>query len=383
MPDSAGSSILLAMRYLAMVVWLFVCVAAAGQAWGWSIKEHVLLTRLAAARLIADPATPPEMKAWLQRGIGGPVPTMADEKEFYLHKRVGVFPRGVDGLPYWATYPDLAAMSGGERKVEPFGVTEQKLHFIDVEFFNPDAAKQTYADDLSAKPKLADFPKDRNDERYKRAGMLPFAVEYAYGQMTRAIKEGRLEDRPGLRPRDDHAARWAGVLAHYLEDNTQPHHATEDYQSKSYFRPATRDPRRAPNVHSDVEYKLVDDDFNDYLDLRQQQWNLLLKALDEVQDPTDVRDPWGSTLAVSLASYDALPMIGRAAVAAYPEAGQSGAGPWKPEVFFHYKGQYQGREMTVMEMKARQQAWAVKRVARMWRAAWDEAIKTEKQGERR
>ena len=364
------------MRKMGLVV---ACLCAsfciAGRAWGWSLKEHVLLTRMAAARLIADPATPPEMKAWLERGIGGKVPTLEEEKQFYLHKRIGVFPRGVDGLPFWATYPDLNAMAGGERKVEPFGVTEQKLHFIDVEYLNPDASKQVYADDLSARPKLADFPRDRNDERYQRAGMLPFAVEHAYAQMVKAIREGRLEDRDGLRPRDEHAVRWAGVLAHYLEDNTQPQHATEDYQSKSYFKKVAPDPRRAPFVHSDVEYKLVDDDFNDYLDLREEQWNLLVKALDEVQDTTDIRDLWASTLAVALESYDALPMIGRGAVAAYPKAGPTGPGPWDAAAFFHHKGKYQGREMTVMEMKARQQAWAVKRVARIWRQAWDDGTR--------
>jgi len=118
--------------------------------------------------------------------------------------------------------------------------------------------------------------------------------------------------------------------------------------------------------------------FNDYLDLREKQWNLLIKALDEVQDTTDIRDLWASTLAVALESYDALPMIGRGAVAAYPKAGPTGPGPWNAAAFFHHKGQYQGREMSVMEMKARQQAWAVKRVERMWRQAWDEATRTGK-----
>ena len=43
------------------------------------------------------------------------------------------------------------------------------------------------------------------------------------------------------------------------------------------------------------------------------------------------------------------------------------------EAFFHFKGTYGGREMTLLEMKARQEAWAVKRVQRLWRRAWDEA----------
>jgi hypothetical protein len=63
--------------------------------------------------------------------------------------------------------------------------------------------------------------------------------------------------------------KWAGFLAHYVQDNTQPHHATEDYQSRSYF-PKIKDPKKAPNVHADIEYRMVDDEFNDYADLREE-----------------------------------------------------------------------------------------------------------------
>ena len=81
---------------------------------------------------------------------------------------------------------------------------------------------------------------------------------------------------------------------------------------------------------------------------------------------------------MSLASYDALPLIGLAAMAATKQAGTPGrpegpAQPFDTNVFFHFKGSYAGREMTVMEMKARQQAWAVRRVERLWLQAWNEA----------
>jgi hypothetical protein len=97
------------------------------------------------------------------------------------------------------------------------------------------------------------------------------------------------------------------------------------------------------------------------------------KALEEVKDPVRTDDLWQATLEVSLTSYDALPMIGQAARAAYPELGATGRGRWDAEAFFHYRGQYQGRPMTVMEMKAYQWAWAVKRVQRVWRQAWEES----------
>lgn len=360
------------MRYLAGIgLMLLLCASARA----WSNKEHILLTRLAAARLIQSPDTPEPMKQWLLRGLGGKAITIEEAQRYFIETRVGLIPRGVDGLPFWATYPDMMALADkSERKLEPFGVSEQKLHFIDLEFFNPDPAKRTYADDLSARPKAADVPRDLKDERYKQSGMLPFTVEHHHRLLVKALKEKRLDDAPGQFPRDDHAIRWAGCLAHYLQDNTQPQHATEDYQSKSYFK-QIKDPKKAPNVHSDMEYRLLDDDNADYVELRKQLWEEVAKALGEMRDEIESNDPWQATLEVSLASYEALPIIGRAAQAAYPEASDAGPGAWKPEAFFWFKGTYRGKEMTVMQIKARQLAWAVLRTERLWKSAWEEAQK--------
>jgi hypothetical protein len=352
---------------------LLVC--AAKPALAWSHKEHIQLTRIAAQRLIADPDTPAAMKEWLVKGIAGGPTDLQGEKEFLLRKRIGIIPRGVDGLPYWAVMPDMIGLiDRAERAVEPFGVNEQRLHFIDVENFKPGLAGPKYAHDLSSKPKLQDFPKDLGDGRYKRSGMLPFAVEHAYRQMVRAIREKRLEDQPGQFPRDEHAMKWAGYLAHYAQDNTQPHHATEDHQSRSYF-PMIADVRKRPTVHSDMEYRMVDDEFADYLELREEFCELFVAALEDVKDPADSQDPWSSTIQVALFSYEALPMIGQAAVAAYPNAGASGHGKWDAEKFFHFKGEFAGKKMTVLEMKARQQVLAIKRTEALWLGAWNEAHK--------
>jgi len=93
--------------------------------------------------------------------------------------------------------------------------------------------------------------------------------------------------------------------------------------------------------------------------------------LNEAIDPIDTDDPWAATLQVSLASYDALPLIGHAAIAAYSHDGEN----WKFDAaaFYHFKGKYHDKELTVMQMKADQMAWAVKRVQRLWRKAWDDA----------
>ncbi len=218
------------------------------------------------------------------------------------------------------------------------------------------------------------MPRDIDDERYKRAGMLPFRVEQCYQELVKQLRAGRLTDKPGQFPRDEHAAKWAGFLAHYAADNTQPHHATIDYKSQSYFA----DKRNAPNVHAEMEYRMADDENDDHMELRKEFWPLFAKALDEVKDPVQTDDPWQSTLEVALASYDALPLIGQAAMAAAKQGGtpDAPAGPseqFDTQTFFRFKGTYGGRPTTVMEMKARQTAWAVKRIERLWLQAWKEA----------
>ena len=73
-------------------------------------------------------------------------------------------------------------------------------------------------------------------------------------------------------------------------------------------------------------------------------------------------------------------MIGVAAMAAAKQGGTpehptgEASDKFDTEVFFHSRGTYNGKEMSLLEMKAYQQAWAVKRVQRLWRRAWDECI---------
>jgi hypothetical protein len=359
-----------------VIVLLSASCLPAPAALGWSLKEHILMTQIAAQRLIADPSTPPAMKDWLKAASRDPK-DMEGTKQFFLHQRIGLYPRGVDGLGFWSTMPDLDKGSGPQRQViAPFGVGEAQLHFTDLELLNSDPAKQTYRDDLSHKPTLSDIPRDLNDARWKHAGMLPFRVEDCYKKVVAAIRDGRLTDKDGQYPRDEHAEKWAGYLAHYLEDNCQPHHATIDYMSRTYFGKSNP---RSPNVHGNVEGTLADDDRDDHMALREEFWTLFSRELQELKDPTVATDPWAATIEVALTSYDALPLIGRAAMAGYGIEGTPEAPTGHPsealdaEKFFHFKGKVGDREMTLLEMKAHQMAWAVKRVERVWRQAWDEA----------
>ncbi|HEY7119503.1 MAG TPA: hypothetical protein VH475_23125 [Tepidisphaeraceae bacterium] len=346
-------------------------------AFAWSNKEHIQLTRIAVEHLLVDPQTPPAMKDWLRMACTE-VLTPDQEREYFMKQRIGLVPRGVDGVCYWATVPDMMAIAGGsgenERKVEPFGVGESKLHYVDLEYFIREEEKRRYRHDLKNKPFLFDIPDNMKDDKWKKAGMLPFRIEQCYAQLVKSIRDKRLVDKPGQFPRDEHATRWAGYLAHYLEDNTQPQHATEDYKSRSYFA----DKRNSPNVHADMEYRLMDDEEADYMPLRKEFWSIFERQLEEVKDPVENEDLRTATLEVSLASYDALPLIGLAAMEAYGQGGtpdhpEGKIGKFDANAFFHFKGKYGEHEMTVMEMKAYQMAWAVKRVERLWRRAWDEA----------
>lgn len=362
-----------------IVAALGLCLTLVSTASAWSTKEHIQLTRIAAQRLMDDPTTPPAMKEWL-RQILPERRDMEAERQWFMTQRMGIVPRGVDGLCFWAVIPDMDANMGGRgepKKVEPFGVAELPLHFIDLELFVEGSTKRQYKHDLSSKPKLEDIPRDIKDKRYVQAGMLPFRVEDCYKKLVEQLKAGRLKDKPGQYPKDEHAAKWAGYLCHYLEDNTQPQHATEDFKSSQYFA----NKRKAPNVHAQVEYQLADDEFDDHTALRAEYWDEFARQLNQVKDSNDTKDLWKAVCETSLTSYDALPLIGTSAMKA---AGQGGtpekpegdvSGKFSTEDFYHGKGTYMGKEMTVLQMKAYQQAWAVSRVERVLRQAWDEAHK--------
>lgn len=330
----------------------------------------MLLTRLAILRLLNDSKTPADMKTWLQT-LQPDLGTMATQQQFFMSARIGAGAGDAKGISWWVVQPD--ARSGDKKTpVPPFEFAEQKLHFVDMENLNADVANRVYKHDLSNVPDLKEVPRDIHDERWKEAGILPFAVENSYKELVKQFKAGRLAAAD--RKDEDNAVKWAAFLAHYLEDNTQPLHASEDYQCKRYFA----DRRGAPNVHSEIEYKMNDDEKNDFPQLRADYWKLLTKQLETLKDPIKTQDLWMATLEVSAESYRNIPLLGLAAMDA---SGQQGtpdkptgrSGPIDTTRFFRYSADLNGRHESVMQMKARQQAWAVVRVAETWRRAWIEA----------
>ena len=354
--------------------WIGVAVLAlffgqfAGRAMAWGSKEHMLLTRLAILRLLDDAATPPAMKDWLKT-LQPDLGDLDHQKDFFLHTAVGAESGKEVGMSWWVVQPDVRANTMKKQLVPPFPVPELKLHFVDMEMLNPSIDQHVYKHDMSDAPDIAKVPHDLSLPMWKDAGVLPFTVEHAYGELVKAIKAGKLKTEKG---NEDNAVRWAAFLAHYLEDNTQPLHATEDYKCASYF--ANR--RASPNVHAEIEYEMNDDDKQYHADLREDYWPLLVDDLKTFKDPVTETDPFKATLQVSLASYKQIPLIGLAAMEATgqqgtPDKPKGRAGPIDIEKFFRYSSNVTGTHETVMQMKARQQAWAVVRVAAMWRRAWD------------
>lgn len=358
------------MKRLALCVGL-IGLLCAQPALAWSFKEHIQFTRLAAARIVNDPTAPVELKTWLKENTPL-LESMDAEKSFFLTAKVGEKPDAtqLSGLTWWVCVPDLDAV---DREAPPTALTgrhERFNHYIDLEFLHPDKTKWEFQKDLSSLPKLEDVPRDIKSEVYVKAGYLPFSLDHAYSQLVKAFKEKRLAPDPSKPEATDHAVRWAGYVCHYAQDNTQPHHATEDYKSAMYFTKG----RSSPNIHAEMEYRMGDDAEQPFTELRAEYWELFAKELETIQDPTESADVFEGCLKVAMKSYRNLPLIGEAAAAA---ALQETIGTKKPlvdtEKFFRFQGSVDGKPMTVMAMKAHQTAWAVARAERLLRQAWDDA----------
>lgn len=345
----------------AIVAFFALCSSNIVQA--WSYKEHLQIARMGAARIINDPAADPELKQWLQSHIK--TLSIEDERKFMVEARVGneVEKKDWPGIMYFAVLPDINAFARGKVIVEPFGQPERLMHFIDLEYFQKDRSIG-YRDDLSGLPDIDSIPHDRTCAIYNDAGFLPLSVELSYQQLVESFRDKRMDEIEGDL---NHAVRWAGYLAHYLADNTQPQHATVDYRSQWYFDHN----KKAPNIHNEVEWKLIDDPEVPNTELRGKLFDEILNELETFKDPVESNEPFRATLEVSFASYRCLPLIGHAARATWDPT--TNKNTFDTARFFQFSGEVDGKPMTVLEMKARQLAWAILRVERMFKQAWEES----------
>ena len=371
-------------RLLAFTLALLLLAVPAS---AWSYKEHILMTRLAAGRILADEDAPEGLKDFIREHC--PEAEDFDLRDFVMNVHVGPNPEGYDGLTFWAMHPDFDRST----PVPAFDSTEGKMHYIDLELFHPDPEKRRYFDDLSGLPDLADIPRDPDDPRFKEAGFLPFRVEQCYNELVKAFRDGD----------DESAVIWAGYLAHYLQDNTQPHHATVDFRSHSYFEHLPKDQR--PNVHGWMEYGFIDDgqpakwpELRDELVKRlnsaESRWginyslftiNIQVYGTESMSGPMSdavadrlaaiaddgnrlnlYQDPLANSLHWSFASHMLLPRIGEAAIAAV-NAGKGDEAAGLFGAFSKTKGE------SVIQLKEAQLFAGVFNVEMLWRQAWAES----------
>jgi hypothetical protein len=370
-------------RHIVWVSFLATVLAFCGLCQAWAHQGHILLTRLAALRIIDDPTAPKGLRDFLKANMDH---TLADCEALAEVQYVGPNPQDLPqfdtALDKWCTMPDrMKAPPEGLKKIEPYGMPETFMHRLDLEVFsNP----PIYKDDLSGKPDVSKIPHDLKDPRWKRAGFLPWRVEEMYHRLVKDFGPGDGIADP------DQAQRDAGYLAHYVEDSTQPHHATLDYQSQSYLAghvagmPASTQPITMAlallhlplgvNPHGDLEYELFLNTDEPRATLRKEFWKELTADIDDqsaesasAKITAENFDPFRWDLDILSDSYDYLPFIGRAVQAGYS------SGKFDPAVFFNYSGSAKGKTMTIVSLIARQNAEAVLNVEMVYRLAWDEA----------
>lgn len=380
-------------RFLAFAAALLLAAGAmTSPAHAWSHQGHILITRLAALRIIQDDKSPTELREFLQSQMKS---DLAACEKLATQAALGPNPAPDDltGLDGASTLPDrILATKAGQAKLEPYGLPEANMHYLDLEYFAPEIR---YQPDLTSLPKLADFPHDVKDWRYQQAGFVPFRIEEFYKKLLERLGKGdKLE--PAETTHD------LGYLAHYLEDCHQPHHATIDYKSLSYLVgkvPATvgggvkeiKTPLteggtaisyradKSINPHGDLEFQLFENAEEPRATFRKEYWNeLTARIASHAKDaeyqwpeyktrPLQPYDPFTRALEILRHSYTYLPAIGKAAQAAYAD------GKFDPKAFFTSEDTIHGQSLTIIQIIAEQNARAVLEVEKTIRRAWDAA----------
>ncbi len=351
----------------------------------WSHQGHILMTRLACLHIINDPAAPAGLKAFLQNHMKFDLDSC---RRLATEETVGFDPQNYQtGLDNWCTMPDRIKHQDTAQRVDPFDAPEAKMHYIDLEYFGP---SPVYKDDLSNKPKLADVPNDPKDFRYRLAGYAPLRIADVFNKLAAAWG-------PGEKPADEDAAlKWAGYLAHYVEDSTQPHHATIDFKSLSYLAGHVKGVNKLLHhlddgkdvfeyriqhgykidPHGAIEYQLFENADEPRKTMREKFWKQLIQQIDILSktppslEPAAKFDPFTFALESFLDSYDNLPLLGHAAQAGYAND------TFDVVAFFNAHGIVRGRQMSTLDMLAIQNAKAVLAVEKIYHQAWQQAHPT-------
>ena len=187
------------MRKLVPAIVAFALVLAPSQAWAWGAVAHQLIMRKAIERL------PPALKPFFEKY----------EAELVLR---------VNDPDLWRNIP----------------WDDDENHFVD--FGVPEYGK----------PPFGELPREYGAavakfgiNTVKRNGMLPWRVEEMAGNLRRGF-EGMAKQQPYA---ISDVTLFAAVVAHYVQDATQPFHATDNYDGQ---RTGNR------GIHSRFERDLVE-----------------------------------------------------------------------------------------------------------------------------
>lgn len=186
------------MRYVALAVVLL----AAGRAHAWGERGHDVVTRVAARLVAARMPDDPSLSA----------PLTSREHM----------------LAHLANVPDIVWRSGEQSVTKANGPT----HYIDWEKILP---QPTYAGAPRTYAKAVEMAKAKNLDMAADVGTAPWRVAQLAQALTAALV--KVKQLPAselanggkqLEERVNEALLYAGLLAHFVGDLSQPHHNTED-----------------------------------------------------------------------------------------------------------------------------------------------------------
>ncbi|MCS6884714.1 MAG: hypothetical protein RMM17_03010 [Acidobacteriota bacterium] len=315
----------------------------------WSRKGHILITRAAVKLIVEDPMAPQQLKELLLEGLGGS--QKLDKLAEYVVSLED--PERPDhGLDLYSFRPDELALI--KSPVSVFDSTEDRMHYLDCELFQSDPERRRFSPDGANKISRKDLPDDPKDIRYKTAGYVTFRVRECYRNLVASFKDASTNEIPFL---------WIGYLSHYLSDAYQPLHSTVDYQGFSC--PCNEGRSVKHNLHWAIE----GDIFLHEQDraLREKFWKHFESALLIADLDSRRIDPYEVTIDALLSGYDYLPMLCRAGAAGL-EGGQFDLKRW-----FAYSEQVKGKQLTVLELKARRMAQAAAMLKALIMQAWNES----------
>lgn len=321
--------------------------------YGWSRKGHILITRMAVASILDDAQAPQELKRLLLSGIDN-----ADRwKRISAYAIASELPRSLDqGFDYYAFRPDEYA--GLKTPITQFNSTEDVMHYLNLENFNPNPAQRSFQIDGGSRISAQDLPRNEKDPRYAEAGYVTFRAEQCYNKMVSAFANNVT---------DEEAIIWISYLSHYIGDAYQPYHASEDY--RGFNCSCNKDREEKYNFHKEMEGTLFELPGSFGKKMRGQYWQYFEHAFSQYlkeATPQNI-DPYLATQEALLSGYNYLPFLCNAADRSL--TGQE----FRAYQWFNYHEKIGDREISLLQLKAERMARAAYIIRSLILQGWQSA----------